>query len=83
MWVRWSSPKETQESKLLPPGSSAVSDVFSLILEDEAAEGKGTSEQNSLILTFPSLKIQLHGPKLKGVLENVISLSAPEEKTGW
>lgn len=83
MWVRWSSPKETQESKLLPSDSSAVSDFFSLVLEDEAAERKGTSEQNSLILTFSSLKIQLHDSKLKGVLENVISLSAPEEKTGW
>lgn len=83
MWVRWSSPKETQESKLLPPDSSAVSDFFSLVLEDEAAERKGTSEQNSLILTFSSLKIQLHDSKLKGVLETVISLSAPEEKTGW
>lgn len=46
MWVRWSSHKETQESKLLPPDSSAVSDFFSLVLEDEAAEQKGTSEQN-------------------------------------
>ena len=38
------SPRETQESKLLLPGASAISDFFSLILKDEEAERNENSE---------------------------------------
>ena len=47
-------PKETLASRLLPPGSSAISNFFSFILEDEGVWGKGTREQNSLTRFQPS-----------------------------